>query len=166
VVMEPDVVEIDLGDKGAEEWKDVDDLCGLRGKLGFVEIGGERGRRREIECEGDVLADVEASVVEMMRGDVGAEGVAGGAGGLGCGEGGVHVGANFGADWGGFVEVGVVTAGVEGSAHVEERLAGFEGDGRAAFFDLRGARAEGGIGAILRGVLGVADCGRVRRGGR
>ncbi len=79
-VMDPDEVQVNVGGEGAQQWKDVDDLCRLRRKLGFIDVGGERRRRREIQRERDVLADVEAGVAEMMGGDIGAEGIAAGAG--------------------------------------------------------------------------------------
>jgi len=150
-VMDPDEVEIDVFGEGAEQRKDVDDLRGLRWEFGFVEVGRERGGRREIESERDVLADVEAGVVEMMERDVSAEGVAAFAGVGGGGESGVHVGADFGADWRGLVEIGVIAAGVEGGAHVKEGLVGFERDGGSALLDLRGAWAESGVDALLFG---------------
>jgi hypothetical protein len=138
-------VEVDLFGEGAEEREDVDDGGSLGRELRFVEVGSELGRGREIEREGDVLADVEAAVVEVMLVDVVAELIAGVAGGFGGGEGLVDVGADVGADGGGGVEAGVIAAGIEGGGYLEERLAVLERDGGATLLNARGTRTEGGV---------------------
>ena len=80
-VLEPEGVEMRGFGEGAEEGKDVDDLGGVGGELGLVDGGGELGRGLEIERERDVLGEVEAGVGEGVFADVGADGVAGVAGG-------------------------------------------------------------------------------------
>ncbi len=77
---DPDEVEVDVGGEGAEQREDVDDGCGLRGEIGFVDVGRERRWGRKVKRKRDVLAYVEADIVEVMQRDVGAESVAAGAG--------------------------------------------------------------------------------------
>jgi hypothetical protein len=146
----PDVVKVDVCGEGAQQRKNVDHLRGLRRELGLVEIGRERGRRREVERERDVLADVEAGVIEMMQIDVRAERIARSAGRLRGGQGGVDIGADLGADKSRMLEVGVVAAGVERGGDVEKRLLNFKGDGGSALFDLCGTRAQRRVGGVLR----------------
>ncbi len=132
---------MDVVGEGAEEREDVDDLGGVRRKLGLVGDRGELRRGREIERERDVLGEVEAAVGEGVLADVGAEGITAGAGCGGGSDFGVDLVADLVADRGGGGEVGVVTAGVECGGNVEERLARLEGDGGAACLRLSDMRS-------------------------
>src|SRR5712672_2136894 len=140
-MLDPDGVEVNIFGEGSEEGKDVDDLSGVGREFGLVDGGGQLRRRGQVEGQRDVLGEVEAAVGQSVFADVGAEGVPAGAGrGGGCNLS-VDLFANSGAHWAGGGEVGVIAANVGGYRDVEERLAGFKGDGGAASLRLCDARS-------------------------
>ena len=152
-VLEPDVVQVDVRSEGAYQRQHVDHAGGLGREVKLADVGGELRRRREIERQRDVLADVQTEVILAVLGDVLAERIAAGAGGLRGGEGLVDIGADLGADRRGLVQIGVVAAGVERGSDLKERLADLEGDRGAALLNLRGARARDRVGLVCLSAL-------------
>jgi hypothetical protein len=133
------------GGEAAEERKDVDDLEGVGREVGLVDRWSEFWRRREVKRERDVLGEVEAAVVEGVVADVDAEGVATVASfGGGC-ELGVDFVADLLANGARCGEIRIVSADVERDGEIEERLAGFEGDGGAASLYLCDSGPWGGL---------------------
>ena len=86
------------------------------------------------------MSEVEATVGERVIADIGAEGIAAGSGrGRGCNLS-VDLFANLCAHGAGVREICVIAAYIKGYGNVEERLAGFKGDGGAARLRLCDAR--------------------------
>jgi hypothetical protein len=139
----PDGAEVNIFSEGSEKRKNVDDLGGVWRELGLVGGGGQLGRRGQIESQRDVLGEVKAAIGQSVFANVAAESVpAGAGGGRGCNLR-IDLFANPGAYGAGGREVGVVSANVEGYGDVEERLAGFKGNGGAT--RLRLCDARGGL---------------------
>ncbi len=105
-MFDPDSVEVNIFGEGSEEGKNVDDLSGIGREFGLVDGGGQLGWRRQVKSQRDVLGEVEAAVGQCVFADIGAEGVAAGAGrSRGC-KLSVDLFANPGAHWAGGGEIG------------------------------------------------------------
>jgi len=159
---DPDDVKMNVLDELAQQRKYVDDLSGIGRQLGLVDGNCKLRRRQEIECQRNVLGKIEGAVGQGMLADVGAEGIAAGAGFGRGGKFGVDLVTNGRAHRAGGGQVGVVAADVERDGDVEERLAGLERDGGAAGLGLGDARGDLS-GGLLHRALGGTAAGTGRR---
>ena len=155
VVLEPDGVQVGGLGKGAQDGQNVDDGERVGRHLGLLDKGLELGGGAEEKGERDILGELPALVGELVLGHVLADrGLRGGGGGrLGGSLG--EVGADLGPHGLRIGEAGVVAAGVEGGGEIEQRLAGFKGDGGACCVAAAGERR--------RTLLGSAAAGRRTR---
>ena len=127
---QPDSVQVNGGDKVAQQRHNLDNLGRIRRHLGQLGRGLDLRRRSEIKSQRDVLRDVKFSARHAMLGNVEADLVALVAGVLAFGKRQVHLVPYPFPDRGALFQAFIVAAGIQSRGHQEDRLGADQGDGR------------------------------------
>ncbi len=75
-MLDPESIEAHGLGKGADQGQHLDDRGGVRRQLGDAYRGRKQWRRREVQCQRDILGERAAGVIQRMPADEGAERIA------------------------------------------------------------------------------------------